>query len=178
MKKNRGFTLFETMIAIAILSGAILVVAKTWSSNSQRVKKWRINQRASILLESKMAEIDRLYANRFDRIPEDENGTFEGEKRFTWTMKSQEFEMPDISSMLKQGDQGADEILLTLVDKLGEYFNDSIKEVTVTINYKEGKQNLKFSATTFFVDYNKQIPLPNLGGGLPGAAPTGKPNGP
>lgn len=173
MKNSKGFTLFETTIAVAILAGAILVVAKTWSGNSQRVKKWRINHRASILLESKMADIDRIYANQFERIPETDAGKFEGEKNFSWTLKSQKFEMPDLSSLLKQNDQG-DEIMLTLVEKLGEYFNESIKEVTLTVQYQEGKQTLKFSASTFMVDYNKQIPIPNLGGlGGQGGGPLG-----
>ena len=79
--------------------------------------------------------------------------------------------MPDLRSILISGDQG-DEMTLMIVDKLTEYLNESVKEMQVTIKYDYGGEKaLRYSATTFLVDYDKPIPIggiPGVGGGAPG----------
>ena len=84
-------------------------------------------------------------------------------------MESRDFEMPDLRSVLVSCGDG-DEALLLIVDKLTEYLNESVKEMKVTVEYNFGnkgkKQSVKYSATTFLVDYNKPLPLGGGGGGL------------
>ena len=87
--RQAGFTLLETLIAVLILSGGIMVVAHSWSGNALRLEKARINNNVAFLLQRKMAEYElRLQEKSYDEVPEEEAGEFEGFKGFTWKMKS------------------------------------------------------------------------------------------
>lgn len=162
-RDSRGFTLVEVMIAMAIMSSSIVLMSQTWSSNWVRLRKIGVNNRAAFLLNSKVAELENLYTPKFSSIPEEESGEFEEYPDYTWSMTSQKFTMPDLRPLLSsQGE--LPEQLGDLIDNLTDYFNDTIVEMKVTITYTKNKSSKTFSATTFLVDFQKPIPLPNLGG--------------
>ena len=167
---QKGFSLFEVMIAMSIMASAAILLYVSWQGNQVRVQKMAINIKAAYLLDQIMQELQIKYAQRIQSIPDSDEGVFEEEPRYRWSMKSQEFEMPDLRSVLVQGGDG-DEMMLLLVDKLTEYLNQSIRELQVTVTYTIGKKSVKYTATTFMVDYNQQIPIPSFGGGggLPGS---------
>ena len=171
MKKN-GFTLFEVMIAMAIMSSAAVLLATAWGGNQLRVRKMAINNQAAFLLERMMSEIEMTYKQQVDRIPEKEAGDFGSDyPDFRWEMSSQDFEMPDMRSLFINEGEGS-EMMLLMIDKLSEFFNESVKEVTVTVIYSKGKgkkkRSVKYSAQTFIVDFDKPLPLGLPGGGVPG----------
>jgi general secretion pathway protein I len=162
--KSRGFSLFEVLIAMSIMSSAAMLLYMSWSGNQVRVQKMSINNKAAFLLDQKIAELEIEYGLRLDDLPKSEAGPFEDHPGFSWKMQSRDFEMPDLRAVLISGDQG-DEMLLTVIDKLTEFLNESIKEMKVTVEYKLGKGTAKYSATTFMVDYNRPMPL-----GVPGVS--------
>ena len=165
--KKKGFTLFEVMIAMAIMSSAAVLLVVAWGGNQLRVRKMAINNKAAFLLERAMSEMEMTYSKQVDRIPDSDSGDFGKDyPDFTWTMKSQDFEMPDMRSLLiSQGD--GNELMLMMVDKLSEFFNQAVKEVTVTVVYTKGKRSVKYSAHTFLVNFDKPLPLGLPTGGLP-----------
>ncbi len=169
--KNKGFSLFEVLIAMAIMSSAAMLIYTAWTGNQLRVRKMAINNKAAFLLDQIMAELEIKYGDRLLQLPDSEGGVFDDAPKFSWTMESRDFEMPDLRSVLISGGEG-DEAMLLIVDKLTEYLNESVKEMKVTVEYNFGttgkKQSVKYSATTFLVDYNKPIPLGGApaGGGL------------
>ncbi len=168
LRKKRGFSLFEVMIAMTIMASAAMLLYVAWSGNQMRVKKMTINNKAAFYLDQIMSELEIKYGEKLTQLPDNDAGKFEDDPRFSWTMESQDFEMPDLRSVLVSGGDG-DEAMLLVVDKLTEYLNESVKEMKVTVKYSLGKKSVKFSATTFLVDYNKSIPMGPLGGGgLPG----------
>ena len=122
-----------------------------------------INNRAAFLLDSKMVELENTYAKQVDRIPENDGGEFENNPGYTWSMKSQKFTMPDLRSLIIASGEG-NENLLALIDKLTEFFNESVIEMQVQIKYTKGKKSVKYRATTFMIDFDKPLPLPGLGG--------------
>lgn len=163
--KQNGFSLIETIIAMAIMSGAILVLALSWSGNVARVKTSRINNTMAFLLERKMTEVEIAYQGKpVNQIADEDAGDF-GEKYpgYRWELKTKAFEMPSLSSLLISKEGGADENLLSVVNSLSEYSKDAIKEVSVSVIYtsKLGKE-IKNSVATFFVDYKKPLPIPGL----------------
>lgn len=162
MLNKRAFSLFEVLIAMAIMSSAAMLLYTAWSGNQIRVQKMGINNKAAFLLDQIISELEVKYSERITQLPETEAGAFENHPEFTWEMKSQDFEMPDLRAILVSGDQG-DETTLLLIDKLSDYLNESIKEMQVTVIYNKGKKSAKYMATTFLVDYNKSIPM-----GVPG----------
>lgn len=163
INKQNGFSLFEVLIAMAIMSSAAMLLYVAWAGNQVRVQKMAINNKAAFLLDQIVSELEIKYGKSIQSLPETEDGVFEESPKYSWTMESRDFEMPDLRSILISGGDG-NEALLGIVDKLTDYLNESIKEMKVTVYYKIGKKSVKYSATTFLVDYNRSIPL----GGIPG----------
>jgi len=161
---NLGFSLFEVLIAMSIMSSAAVLMYVAWSGNQMRVQKMAINNKAALLLDQIVSELEIKYAERITQLPDSEGGVFEDHPKFSWKMESKDFEMPDLRSVLISGDDGNEAILL-IIDKLTEYLNESIKEMKVTVKYTLGKKSVQYSATTFLVDYNKSIPMGAPGGG-------------
>jgi general secretion pathway protein I len=168
LRQRHGFSLFEVLIAMAIMSSASMLMYTAWTGNQMRVRKMSINNKAALLLEQIMAELEIKYAERFLQLPESEGGAFDDHPRYTWRMQSRDFEMPDLRAVLiSEGD--GDEAMLLIIDRLTEFLNQSVKEVKVTVEYSYGKKSdgnsIKYSATTFFVDFNQALPIGGAGSG-------------
>lgn len=157
--KQQGFTLIETMIAFAIVAGAIMAAGNSWSGNFTRVEKMRAQNRAAGLLERVMTEMKIKYQEAIPSIPETASGKFEGLNNYSWEMKSKPFEMPSLSSLIVSQDKNTDANLIQLVDQMTEYFKQAVKEMTVTVIYSKHGKQLRYEVTTYFVDYNQQIPM-------------------
>jgi prepilin-type N-terminal cleavage/methylation domain-containing protein len=176
---QRGFTLLETVIAMLILAGGIMVVANAWSGNLLRLEKARINNTMGLLLQRKITELEIFYQGKAnEEIKDEDAGDFGVDyPQYKWAMKSQEFEMPDLSGTLTARQGGANEMLLTIVKQMSEYFRKAVKEVTVSVIYqgKNQKKSITNDATTYFVDYKVDLPMFGGGGGAstPGGAAGG-----
>lgn len=165
MKSAKGFTLIETVIAMVILSGALLLLANSWGASFARLKKTQQAFEVSAMLERKMTDIELEYRGKsLDEIPEEKSGDFGSEyPQYSWKLKSKKLEFPDISSALTAQSGGADQMLMSLVKQLSEYIAKAIKEVKVTVVYTANKKPLEFSVVTYFVDYDKEVSF-----GMPG----------
>lgn len=174
--KQKGFTLLEVLISIVIMSGALILLSNTWGGAFKSLKKGKQKYEISVLLERKLTEIELEYRNKpLTEIPDEREEDFGKDyKNIRWKLKSKKFEFPDITSMLKQRDQGSDGMSDMIFKQLTELINKSIKEVQVTIKVKEGKTTKEYSAVTLFVDYDQNI-LSGMGGGsaLPGGLNNG-----
>lgn len=133
-----------------------------------RIRKTQLSTEVSALLERKMVEIEMEYADKpLESIPEEKEDDFGAEyPQYSWKMESKEFEVPNFSATLTAQSGGADELTLTVMKTFSEHLAKSIKEVKVSIIYKGAKKPLTFSATQYFVDYDKDIQLPSLPGAL------------
>lgn len=166
LRNEKGFSLIEVLIALTIMMGTLTVLAMAWSTSQLRLRKMRLNHQAAFLLDYKVADIEREYKDQFTLLPDEDSGDFtdlgKEYKNFTWTLSSQKFELPDLTPLIIQygGAQGGDALLITMMNQLGEFFNQAMKEATITIVYKFGKNDVKYSATIFLIDYNQQLPLP------------------
>lgn len=169
IKNRKGFTLIETMLAMVILSSGILLLTSSWGGSFMRVKKTQLSTEVAALLERKMAEVEMEYAGKsLDSIPEEKEDDFGSDyPQYSWKMTAKEFEIPDISASLTANSKdGVNELQLTMMKTLTEHIKKTVKEVKVTIIYKGSKKKpLEFSATQYFVDFDKEIPMPSVGGG-------------
>lgn len=170
---KKGFTLLETLIAMVMLSAGIILLANSWGGAFMRVRKTQLSTEVSALLERKMVEIQTEYRDKpLDSIDEEKADDFGTEyPDYSWKMQSKAFEVPDLSASLTTRDGGANEMLINIIRQLSEHLSKSVKEVKVTIVYKKGKRPLEFSATTYFVDYNRDLPIAAGGGGGAAAPP-------
>jgi general secretion pathway protein I len=163
LKKSLGFTLVETLVAMVIMSGGVMVLANSWSGNFMRIRNSRINNTMAILLERKMTEVDVKYKDRpFDEVAEADAGDF-GTKYpgYRWEMKAKKFEMPDMSSALISKEGGSDEMTLMIVRTVQDFIKEAVKEISVTVYYKGrvGKE-VRNTVTVYLVDYTKELPMP------------------
>lgn len=176
---RRGFTLIEVMVATVIMTGALIVIGSSWSGNQMRIEKARVNANMAALLERKMTELDLQYRGKpITEIKDEDAGAFSEEyKLFRWEMRSKEFEMPDMTSLLgggKEGSGGNQEILNMIVKTVSEYVKSAMREVVVTVYYKSPRSKTKEisqSVATYFVDYTKPVSISGLPVGAGGAAP-------
>jgi general secretion pathway protein I len=169
MNKNQfGFTLLEVIIAVAIMASGILVVAMSWSGTYDKLRKTQVNTEVMALLERKVAEINAKYAGKpLDSIQELEEDNFGSEyPQYSWKMESRKFEMPDLSSLLTSRDGGADGFEIQTMKLFTEHLSKTIREVRISVIYKNraGKEQT-YSVTQFFVDYQKEPPIPAMPGG-------------
>ena len=129
-----------------------------------RVRKTQLSTEVAALLERKMVEIEIQYAGKsVDSIPEEQADDFGSEyPQYSWKMSSRELEVPDFTASLTAQSGGADQMTLTIMKSLIEHLQKSVKEVKVTVVYKGAKKPLEFSATQYFIDYDKPITPPGM----------------
>jgi general secretion pathway protein I len=178
-KSNRsqaGFTLLETLIAMAIMTGGIIILANSWSGNVMRIQNSRVNNMTASLLERKMTEIEIQYKDKPPaEIPEEDSGDFgPAFPGYRWEMAAKPFEMPDISAMLAQKEGGMNETTMLILKTVNDYIKETVKEVAVSIYYKSRRgRETKNTIVSYLVDYSKEIPMPggmNTGSGAAGGA--------
>lgn len=102
--KTAGFTLIEIMVALAILSGSIVVVLQLFSGGLRSIKISDDYLRATILAQNKMKELESKY--RF--FVEDE-GVFEEDDRFHWSVTAENHDLANLYPQfqnLKYGQKG------------------------------------------------------------------------
>ena len=173
VRDARGFTLIEVLIAMIILSSGIVIIAVSWSGNFNRLQKARINNSLSFLLQRQMVETEAKYKDRMSELEDGKSGEFEDFPGYSWSMKAQPFEMPDLTGALASREGGVDQMLVTMLRTISDYIKQAVKEVTITVVYKQNSsaKTIAASATTYFIDYTKEPAL----GGAPAGAPAGSP---
>ena len=95
-----------------------------------------------------------------------EEDTFGDEyPQYKWKMESRKFEMPSLSDFLGSQEGGVDQMTQMTMKVFTEHLSQTIKEVRVTVTYTlPSKKTQEFSVTTFYVDFNKEPPMPAMPG--------------
>lgn len=166
-KRQSGFTLIEVMLAAVIMASGLILLSNAWGGSYARLKKTKLNHEMASLLERQMTMIDIKYRGKpLEDIPEEEGETFEEFPKYSWKMTSKPFELPDLSAGLTAREGGAGEMMITLIKTLTEHLGKTVKEVKVTVYADVGKEKpLESSVTTYYVDYDKPLPMPSMPGG-------------
>ena len=166
MRNQKGFTLIETLIAMVVLAGALIVLGNAWSSSLNAIRKSRSLTTLSLLLQRKMTEYEIKFKDKgTSEVPEEETGDFGNDfAPYTWKMQSRKIEMPDLSNSLTARAGGATETEIMIVKQLQEVLEKSIKELKVTVFWTQGGKVQEYSLTTYLVDYDQAGSIPGLNG--------------
>jgi prepilin-type N-terminal cleavage/methylation domain-containing protein len=183
--RQRGFTLIEVLVAMFILSGAMLVISFAWSGNFLRIRKVAMYNDAATLLERKMVELEVKYKEHpISEIPEEESGDFGSDyPQYRWAVKSKDLKLPDLTPLLVNQENGAEESLISMVKQVSEFLSKAIKEVKVSVFIKSKGKEVEFSATQYLVDYTQGFSVPGgdgtqqIGGGSGSGAGAGSDSG-
>jgi general secretion pathway protein I len=103
-KENRGFTLLEVMVAIALIAIALTAVFGSQSQSVSLAGEARFNTTATLLAQSKMAEIELQDPGDLTADSGDFDEDFPG---YTWNLSVSNvmFDRPEnVSDHLKQVD--------------------------------------------------------------------------
>lgn len=173
VNKRTGFTLIEVVLAMMIMASGLFILVNSWSGTYDRLRKTQVKVQMAALLERKVVELEREFKGKsLDSIPEEKSDDFGSEaKDYSWSMTSKKLEVPDMTSTLVSREEGADQTMLLIMKTFTDHLSNSIKEVKVTIKFKDGKKTLDDSVTFYVVDYDKPLPIPGAGGAT--SAPTG-----
>lgn len=170
----KGFTLIEVIVALTILMGAIIILGNSWSGNLLKIRKANLYNNAALLLERKMVEIENQYRDKpLSELPEEASGDF-GEEfpKYRWKLVSKKFVMPDMSALLTNRKQGADDTLIGMIKQVNDFISNAVKEVVVSVQVKTGERQAEYSVTTYFIEYGADT-LPGAIPGLPAGAGAG-----
>lgn len=102
MKRQRGFTLLEVMIALAILAGALSVLVRSVASNVKNVQDAESTTVATSLARGKMYELEeQLIKDGFLETDQSSEGDFgdAGYADFTWAAKVEKVEIPSFDKL-------------------------------------------------------------------------------
>jgi general secretion pathway protein I len=116
MKRTKGFSLLEIMIAMAILSGALVWLIVGVTRNIKAENHAKLMTAATFLARGKMVDIeDDLYKKGFGEFEKELNGTFDdkGFSRYTWRAIVDKIELPTVDqlqSVLTKAQQGAQQV--------------------------------------------------------------------
>ena len=134
--RNRGFSLIEIMVAVAILSISLLVLLRTSGNTLVNSRRSEIMTIAVMLARQKMTdiEIDLYEQMRRNEFPDErsEDGDFdEPYEDFKWKMEIKKVELPAPS----MGDEGSiqDMVGRQLTKEIGK----TVRELTLTIEWQE-----------------------------------------
>jgi general secretion pathway protein I len=175
-----GFTLLEVMIAVTLMLIAWTSIFATQSA-SQTVA-WKSSQlnTVTMLARSKMTEIEtEIEGKSFSEVKKEEAGTFPDPwQDYAWKKEIKEVEFPQISMQGGGGSSSGEtnqessdstsnreenpsntaamERMTKLITK---FLSQSIREVRLTLNWKQGTTDRKFTLTTWWVDLNHEFSL-------------------
>jgi general secretion pathway protein I len=108
-RHQRGFTLVEVMIALAILFGALVMMLSRVTADTQATNRAKLLTAATSLARGKMLDIEEeLTFKGFQDTEESMEGDFsdEGFPRYSWKATIEKIELPPLQQ-LQQGQQAA-----------------------------------------------------------------------
>lgn len=169
----QGFTLIEVLIATMILSGALIAISSSWTGSVMAYRKGRKINVITHLLQKQATEMELQFKGESLIADRELEGDFGRDyPDLSWKTEVKPLEFPDLAPILvNQSDGGIDQLTLTVIQQMSSQLSQAIKEMKVSIFWKQGENISTYSITTYLVSYN-QLALPGAG------APQGAGNSP
>lgn len=167
-RNNKAFTLIEVVLAMMIMASGLFILTNSWAGTYKRLQKTQVQVQLAALLERKIVELEREFrAQALDAIKEEDAGDFGSElDKYTWEMKSQKVEFPDLSGIIGGVGENQNLDLVSIMKIFSEHLSKSVKEVKVTVTYKDIRKPITVDVVFYVIDYDRPLPLPGgIGGG-------------
>lgn len=167
--RERGFTLLEVIIALAIMVMAFASILSVESGAIRASEKTRQLNVIAMLAKNKMVETEyAIEGKSFEEVKKEESGTFEAPyDSYRWKKVIKEIEFPNLALSSSAGGDGksagsASEgggFADTMTKLVSKFFSKAIREVTITIFWKQGSGEQTFSLSTYWVDLEHEFAL-------------------
>lgn len=167
LRSKKAFTLIEVVLAMMIMASGMFILTNSWAGTYARLRKTNIQVQLAALLERKIVELEREFKTQsLEAMKEEDNGDFGSElEGYTWEMKSQKVEFPDLSGIIGGVGENQNLDLVSIMKLFSEHLSKSVKEVKVTVTYKDKKKPIVVDVVFYVVDYDRPLPMPGGGGG-------------
>ncbi len=161
---NGGFTLLETMIAMAIMMIAFASILMVQSSSLRSAMKAKQMNVVAMLARNKMVESELEWEGKpFSEIQKEKTGTFEEYPEYTWVRKIEEVKFPAFNIGAGSGEEGevaAGGDMLTRVGRVvTAYFSKAVRQVKVTVSWKKGTGEQSFTVATYWIDLEAEFSI-------------------
>jgi general secretion pathway protein I len=177
---DRGFSLLEVMVAIAIMALSLVVIVRITSMNVRAAAHSRMITAATFLARSKLAAVeDDIITLGFTDSDQEDGGDFgdEGYPKFRWESLIERVELPtDIASKAQEtagektmeaqtgpsanpmaamaGMMGG--FMSSLIEPVRIGLQESVRRVTVKVKWEEiGRDEQSFEVVTYMTDPSK-----------------------
>lgn len=157
--ETAGFTLLEVLIAmlVVVLSfTSIILIQNTSLRSSERARQMSV---VASLARQAMTETETLIQGKtFAEIKDEEKGQFKPPfDEYFWERKIKEVEFPQAAGEAEGGEErdgkeGNSQQEQMLTNLLTKYLSESIREVRVTVIWKQGDQEQKFPLASYWVN--------------------------
>lgn len=166
-KNKQAFTLIEVVLAMMIMASGLFILTNSWAGTYNRLAKTKVQVELAALLERKIVELEREFKTQsLDNIKEEDTGDFGSElEGYTWEMKSQKVEFPDLSGIIGGVGENQNLDLVSIMKLFSEHLSKSVKEVKVSVTYKDKRKPITVDVVFYVVDYDRPLPMPGGGGG-------------
>jgi prepilin-type N-terminal cleavage/methylation domain-containing protein len=174
LRNDRGFTLLEVMIAMAIMLVSFSSILAIQSSSMNSALRSRQIHEVGMLARWAMAQTEvEITGKKFDEITEEISGQFEEPYQdYSWTRKVKEVKMPNLSGIAKaaqEANAGADAksadedknsaILEQMTKVITNFLSKAVREVTLTVSWKRGATTQKYEIAMYWVDLNSDFAI-------------------
>ena len=167
---ERGFTLLETIIALAIMVIAFASIISVESGSINAAIKSKQLNVVGMLAKNKMIDTEyEIEGKVFEEVKKEDSGAFPAPyEDYHWKTEVKEIKFPALNFSGAAGDkkgasasqapagQDMSEMMTKLVT---QYLSKALREVSVTISWKKGSSDQKFSLSTYWVDLNHEFQL-------------------
>lgn len=160
---NKGFTLLETIIALTIMviAFATILMIESNSINASATAK-QLNV-VAMLAKNKMIDEELKFEGKtFEEVKTEEAGAFETPfEDYRWTTAIKEIEFPNLNFAAggANSQQGTTDVLETMTKLFTKFLSKSMREVSITVYWKRGEGEQKFTVSTYWVDLNHEFDL-------------------
>jgi prepilin-type N-terminal cleavage/methylation domain-containing protein len=168
-QQNAGFTLIETMMALAIMVVAFAAILSVQSNGlNLSIKSKRMNV-IGMLAKNKMVETElAMEGKKFDALQEEESGKFETPyEDYTWKRTIKEVKFPNLMAAQAEdqkdnqnGKDGTQTMIEEMLSKVvTKFLSKSIREIKISIEWNYKGKIQSYTIATYWVNLNNELDL-------------------
>ncbi|HAR42276.1 MAG TPA: hypothetical protein DCS07_06545 [Bdellovibrionales bacterium] len=168
-----GFTLLETLIALAIMLVAFTAILSVESASITATDRAKQMNVVAMLAKNRMVTLEYEFEGKtFDEFKKEDAGTFEEPfQAYRWKSSVKEIKFPTFDVSGGRGKtEGSDagsgggegentDMTSYLVKLVTNFLSKAIREVTVTITWTRGSGEQNFSVSTYWVNLNHEFAI-------------------
>jgi general secretion pathway protein I len=169
--RRSGFTLLEVMVSMAIMLFAYTAMYGTQNNSIRGAERARDITMVSYLAKNAMIETEMLLeGKKFGELDKEKTGVFPApNEKYSWKREIVEIEFPDISKIMSQSEEennsGSSDTpspsaqMGQMAKLVSNFLSKSIREVKITILWKQGKFDQQFTVSQYWVDLNNEFSI-------------------